>query len=404
MNRATTVGILGLLLAATLAGCGGGGGGGGSSSTPAPTPTQNVQPVIVDAGPAGYPNILFVSVTVCAPGGTTNCQTIDHVQVDTGSSGLRLFSSVLSPALSLRQETDASGNPLVACAQFADGYSWGPVKVADIHIAGEQASSVPVQIIGDPGFPAIPSSCSSSGPPENDVASFGANGLLGLGVFVQDCGPGCVQSAIPGRYYSCPASGCKPVQVALVQQLQNPVALFSGDNNGVVIVLPSIAAAGVATVNGSLIFGIGTQANNGVSGYTILAVDANTGNLTTIFNNQPFADSYIDTGSNGFFFGTNAFALCAGALGDFYCPPAPQNLAATMKGTNGATSPVSFSVGNALQLITGNPSYNAFNNLAGTNSDPSSFAWGLPFFYGRTVFTAIEGKNTPSGAGPYVAF
>jgi hypothetical protein len=32
------------------------------------------------------------------------------------------------------------------------------------------------------------------------------------------------------------------------------------------------------------------------------------------------------------------------------------------------------------------------------------FLWGLPFFYGRTVYTAVEAQNTPSGQGPYVAF
>jgi hypothetical protein len=32
------------------------------------------------------------------------------------------------------------------------------------------------------------------------------------------------------------------------------------------------------------------------------------------------------------------------------------------------------------------------------------FGWGLPFFFGRTVFLAIEGQPTPAGAGPYYAF
>jgi hypothetical protein len=34
----------------------------------------------------------------------------------------------------------------------------------------------------------------------------------------------------------------------------------------------------------------------------------------------------------------------------------------------------------------------------------ASFDWGLPFFFGRTVFTAIEGMSTPGGTGPYFAF
>ena len=162
--------------------------------TPTPMPTQNVQSVIVEQGPGGFANILFTSVTICAPGASSNCQTVDHIQVDTGSSGLRIIASVLSPALALRQQTDASGNPVVECAQFVDGFSWGPVKIADVRLAGEVAASVPIQVIGDPAFTNVPASCSNTGPPENTVDAFGANGVLGIGLFVQDCGDVCAQS------------------------------------------------------------------------------------------------------------------------------------------------------------------------------------------------------------------
>jgi hypothetical protein len=40
--------------------------------------------------------------------------------------------------------------------------------------------------------------------------------------------------------------------------------------------------------------------------------------------------------------------------------------------------------------------------LAGPNS--GTFDWGLPFFFGRNVFTAIESQNTPGGVGPYWAY
>jgi len=153
----------------SLGACGGGGGGGGGDGSSSATPVENTQSIVVDGGPADIPNLAFASVTICAPGSTTNCQTIDHVQVDTGSSGLRIIASVLSPGLALPQQTDANGNPLVACAQFVDGFSWGPVKIADVRVAGEQANSVPIQVIGDGSFAAIPASCSSSGPPENTV-------------------------------------------------------------------------------------------------------------------------------------------------------------------------------------------------------------------------------------------
>jgi hypothetical protein len=52
----------------------------------------------------------------------------------------------------------------------------------------------------------------------------------------------------------------------------------------------------------------------------------------------------------------------------------------------------------------------AFSNLGGENAGisslqlPASFDWGLAFFYGRNVFTAIEGAATPGGIGPCFAY
>jgi hypothetical protein len=389
--------LSGLLL---LGGCGGGGGGG---STPV-QPTQNVQPIIVDGGPVSIPDIPFVSVTICAPGSTTNCQTIDHIQVDTGSTGLRIISTLLSPSLTLPQLIDASGNPLAECVQFVDGFSWGSVKVADIRIAGEIATSASIQIIGDPNFPTIPRTCSNSGPPENTVSTFGANGLLGVGLFAQDCGSGCAQVAIPATYYSCPATGCQSTTLALAAQVPNPVALFGTDNNGVIIQLPSLPASGAATASGSLIFGIGTQSNNGLGGAKVLPVNPNTGNIVTMFNGQTYSNSYIDAGSSLLFFGTATFPACTGFAQGLYCPATTQNLSATLQGTNGNASSANFSVANADQLAAANPTFFAFSNLAAPNGDPNGFAWGLPFFFGRSVYTAIEGRSTSGGTGPYFAF
>ena len=61
---------------------------------------KNVAVVVIDSGPAGANNIInvpFVSVTACRPG-TSICQTIDHVLVDTGSYGrAKLWATLLSP-------------------------------------------------------------------------------------------------------------------------------------------------------------------------------------------------------------------------------------------------------------------------------------------------------------------
>src|SRR5205807_1773486 len=88
----------------------------------------------------------------------------------------------------------------------ADGSSYGSLRFADITlpVSMKTASSVVVQVIGDPLYPTVPSTC--PGPAENTVTAFGANGILGVGPFAQDCGSACVATAQPSTYYSCPST------------------------------------------------------------------------------------------------------------------------------------------------------------------------------------------------------
>ncbi|RUQ37057.1 MAG: DUF3443 family protein [Candidatus Competibacteraceae bacterium] len=230
----------------------------------------NVLPITVDGGPPGTPRTvgdgLFTSVQVCMPGSSTQCQTIDHVLIDTGSVGLRLLSAARGGELSLplpRQAT-ADSHSLVECFPWMDGFAWGPVAVADLYLGGETASSIPIQIIAPADAPAIPRSCSDAGHDTGDLSSLGAHGILGIGPFLQDCGETCSQQAYD-LYYACPGATCVATAVSTAQQLQNPVALFANDNNGVIVDLPAMPDAGPATISGSLIFGIGTQDNNTLS-------------------------------------------------------------------------------------------------------------------------------------------
>src|SRR5579859_966512 len=164
--------VVAVALVSVIAACGGGGGGDSSSSSnnssttlnggslPA-SPTQqpiaataaNTVPITVGPGVNGVINIPTVSVTVCPPGTTSNCQTINNIQVDTGSFGLRLVSSVLNSSLlngGLPISTLTSGAQLAECATFADGYTWGTVRTATVQIGGETtATGIPIQIIGD---------------------------------------------------------------------------------------------------------------------------------------------------------------------------------------------------------------------------------------------------------------
>ncbi len=386
-------------------------GGGSSSLTPASsggvTPASNVVGVVVNAGPAGNSvNTAYTTITVCAPGSTTNCQTIDNIQVDTGSYGLRVLASVLS--MTLPVVAAASGASLVECTVFVDGFSWGPVALLDVQVAGESAHSVPVQLVGDPRFPNVPSDCSSTGPAEDTVGEFGANGVIGIGAFTQDCGSLCVSTAVPAAYYACTQSACQATTVALASQVQNPVPFFATDNNGTIIMLPSVAADGAATVTGSLIFSIDTQSNNQSGTETVLTLETSgmyVGYLTTIFNNQTLPGSFVDSGSSAYYFNDSSITQCSNTdFSSFYCPPSAVSLSATLQGAGGTSIPESFSVANAQAQAMAEPTFTAFPQLAGTNPASASFDWGLPFFYGRRVATAIEGYTTSAGTGPYVAF
>ena len=396
-----------------LAACGG--GGYVATITP-PPPSQNiatpgppnVETLTVDAGPAGAVNTAFVSVKVCVPGSTTSCKTIDHIEVDTGSIGLRILSSVLTaaPAITLPAETDSGGNPLAECLQFADGTSWGSLAVADITlpVSMETAANVHVHIIGDPAYPTVPSTC--TGIPENTVDMFGANGILGVGPFIQDCGSYCVTtSPAPPVYYGCPSSiTCAPENVSLIEQLQNPVTQFATDNNGVIVELPAVGSAGAATVTGSLVFGIGTQSNNALGSATVLQEDTFSGLINATYKGTAYSNGFIDSGSNGNFFTDSSIMTCTTppSQNPWYCPAAEVSETATLQGTNATMLTANFSVANADGLF--NTGYIAFSDLGGTNPDAMGFDLGLSFFYGHNVYTAVEGNNVSGTMGPFFAY
>jgi hypothetical protein len=409
-----------------LSGCGNSGGpaifplSGGTAGSSVPTGGSqtcgsqaamtgpNVLDVIVDPGPPGlnspYINGLFATATICDPG-TSNCQTIDHLLVDTGSVGVRVIESLLT--LSLPNVTNASGQNLAECAPFVDSSAWGPLKTADVRIGSNTAAGLTIQLVGENTYP-LPTSCAGTGPASIDVQTLGANGFLGVGVFLQDCGTGCALSARspanPGAYYACstPTGGCAVASVPTSLQVSHPVAAFPADNNGVIIQLPCVSASGAPSVPGQLIFGIGTQSNNGLGSAAVFTLDAYGDASTTFPIGGTAYTSFIDSGSNGIFFldsATSKLPQCTDAGNtQWYCPSSTTNLSATLAGATGGTARVNFSVGNAARVPV---SASAFY-MAGPM--PGYFDWGLPFFFGRAVYTAIENQSTPAGVGPYVAF
>ena len=142
------------------------------------------------------------------------------------------------------------------------------------------------------------------------------------------------------------------------QQVPNPVTHFAADNNGVLIVLPSVAAGGASNVMGSLIFGIDTQVDNASGTQTVLTVDDDA-ELSIMFNGQTLANSFIDSGSNGIFFADSSITLCTAPPSDptsqivnFYCPSNTLTLPITIEGMNGTmTDNLTFGVGNAITML-----------------------------------------------------
>jgi hypothetical protein len=368
----------------------------------------NIQPVTVNSGPSNqhFPNRAYTSVTVCSPG-TITCRTIDGILVDTESVGLRVLASAL-PALA--PLTDMQGNAIGECAQFVDqSYVWGTVSVADVRLNGELASPLSIQAIGDPRAGAVPADCKTGGAgiEEDTLDTLGANGILGVGLEPQDCGAACDPSAggtpPSATYYSCAGGKCSPTFVPLSRQVAHPVVLFLTDNNGVELQLSPLTGA-APTVGGTLTFGIGTQINNQLVTGTVFPVDSD-GNFTTNFAGQSLTASFLDSGLDGLFFPDATLPLCASPNSAFFCPDMLTQLSAVNIGANKTQSTIQFSVDNAGDLFNNYPSDAAFSMLAGPSGTGScsggkgacSFEWGLPFFYGRTVFVAINGQLPPIG-------
>ncbi len=419
-----------LLLPILIVACGGGGAGSAASvgassvageagvsmlSAPSVSGAANVVAVTVDSGPTGNSvNSLFTTVTVCQPGSTTQCQTIDHVLVDTGSTGLRILSSVLSSSMHLNLVQAAGRTPVLGCANFLDGtFAWGPVALADVRIGGEVASSAAIQIVGASTYNSLSGPCSTSGSAIKTASDLGANGILGVGLNKQDCGSACdpLSGNNPqnGMYFACSNTSCGAVvgtTLANAQQLQQPVAALSADNNGLAVVLNSASTAGQASLSGILVFGLGTQTNNQFNGLSVLSTDSQ-GNITTQMANTSLgtalnlATSFLDTGSNGLFF-DSTITQCRGANTGFYCPVPVINATATLVGLAGTVSKsVIFTIGNADTLLSS--SNTTLPSLGATVGDRTTFDWGLPLFYGRTVVLGIEGQSSNLGTGPYYA-
>lgn len=416
-----------VLTALLLAGCGGGGGGGSSStvapgatsSVPAPSGANSVA-VTLAASTAANPqiNLPYISVTLC---NGSNCATIQNVLVDTGSYGFRVPASILAAAgLTLPQVTIGSAN-LVECSQFAGGYMWGWVKNATIQIGGETTSTpIPIQVTDDATpaqLPAPDSNCTSSGSLQNigppGANGIGGNAIIGLGALIND----------GQRYYSCSGSSCNSICTGYVgadsstscsgafSEVSNPVASFVQDNNGIILQMDGVNAAGSVITGqaGLLIFGINTQSNNTLTGFQNIAhaPQDNTNNPDGSYFNISYGcttctplsistTGFFDTGSNYTYLNLTSTQLRLDS--QFVYNLRNSNSPVTVTATLAGSVSTSYVVSNPVNSNC--PTCNAYNDIAASASNSgvgNQADLGMPYFYGRSIAFAIETKiaNAP---------
>ncbi len=389
------------------------------ASTSGVTP-NNVMTVTVDGslcGSGAYTNEPCVQVTLCSPADPSKCQTISNLLLDTGSFGLRIFSSAVT--IPLTPITSSSGTETLAeCVVYGDNSSqWGSVNYAYLQLANESMVGVPVHLINEQ-FGTPPDSCSSAiTTPDLSPSQAHFNGILGVGMLTQDCGSTCETDSSVGMYYSCNGSGCGcGATVDLGAQVQNPVALLPNDNNGVVLSFPTpspVPSGGSASVTGSLYFGINTQSNNTVgSSVTPFFADSN---LTILTDFPAYSSSslpaFLDSGSNSNDFplpSNNSLYDCGSAYSGYWCIHSsrsqPLTFAATISDSYGNSSgSFNFQVGDFATLAASQ--HSVFPTASGSVGSSPYFDWGLPFFLNRVVYVGINGKTTSNlGIGPFWAF
>lgn len=401
----------------------------------------NVSAVTVNIGPVpGETRIngAFTDITLCNPGsngGSPTCETIGGILIDSGSYGLRILQSQI-PSLKLPTMVDPDGNTLENCAELLDGsYLWGPVSKADLYLGGDStsgritptATNLLIQVISGPPASNIPTGCSNNATDRNTPQLLGANGILGVGPEPTDCTlagknycDGSIEMSPPNLYYACPSAGClttdSPVIVNQLQQVTNPVFKVCPYCNGLSLDLPPLTS-NAASLTGRMIFGIGRLLSNPLGSATVYTLDAND-HFTSSLDGQKFGSSFIDSGTSAFLF-PGHLSTCS-ANSQYYCPSSPSSFSAVNKGATQGEGTINFTVDNADSLFSEFPNDAAFSNLAGPEGTlPScsvgslacgsdaqnTFVWGLPFFYGRSVFIALDEQSvTGTPPTPWWAF
>ena len=342
-----------------------------------------------------------VSVTICSPTNPTSCQTIDDILIDSGSVGLRIFSSELNSSLRNSLPAESINNqPIANCVGYGDlSVNWGPVAIANISLGNESTTkSIPILLI-DASYIDNGAAClqnyNSTGQTfhlQTSPADFRYNGILGVASRVYDN---------VTDYFSCTNSSCSKsptIKDNNSQLLANPIAFLPKSyESGITFKFPVIGNRGAINAVGYAVFGVGSNKDNTFeSDVKIYPIS----NCTDVFICMPttlegssIEHGFLDTGSNFFYF--NDANIKKNNYG-YYIPSS----IITLSPINNSI-PTNINIAN-YDIITKTRN-TSFNNN-GVKTDDNILDYGLPFFFGKTIYICFAGMTCNGIAGPYWAF
>lgn len=372
----------------------------GSSGNVAPIPNQ--VPISIGSGMNGDGiNTMYISLTVCTNNSGTNCQTVDHIILDTGSFGVKINKSALpeSFVLSLPRVTTNAGNEVYACNTFGSGYVFADEHYAVLNLAGTMTSNVILQVIENSPTAEIPDSCVAKGP-FDDFANFGANGIIGVNPAITLSNSSLLlYKNINGIYEQL--TNNEESNLPILNQ--NPLPSLTTNNNGFVVSIPPVPQNTNTNVNGTLILGINTETNNKITSQTNLVV-ASESDLSVVCNSACFYSkinnpestipAVFDSGTNGWVFMSNTLPQC-----DYgYCPASPTVWTSSVYSYDFAANE-SYTISATItadEVVDGQSVSFAVMPGWGYYNYNNQTLYGSPFFLGKNVYVVFpsdQNKN-----------
>jgi len=232
---------------------------------------------------------------------------------------------VLSSKLVLPQARASTGSSLAECETYITSQVWGGIHTADVKIAGETALAIPIQIIGDPSIPSVPSSCGKGSSVTDTRDELRRQRACGDQSARRRLRLFCAQTPLSRPVILVHQHGMRPVACRLRTRCQTRSRFSRRTTTGrsfrLLPRVPRRRAHHHSPDRLSLASGPRRTMLSERDG----PHDRREWDLTTVFNGQSLTGSYFDTGTSEYSFADSSIAQCG--ANDFwsgsYCPASP---------------------------------------------------------------------------------